>query len=130
MWAGSSYCVCTYTNNLGSGLRKIGCAAVKNTHKHRSYIHIYIHNMAILELTAKAHHERLLPVSREDEGVLRLEAYDDDDGALIMGILEVQLRLAVARSAHISLCVHPVPTYRYQGSHKTEKIIAFLVCIL
>lgn len=62
-----------------------------------------------------AHHKRLLPVSREDEGVLRLEAYDHDDGALVVGILEVQLRLAVARGAHISLSVHPVPI------DKTEK---------
>ena len=60
-------------------------------------------------IISKAHHERLLSVSREDECVLRLQSDDDDDGALVVRILEVQLRLTVARRAYISLRIHSIP---------------------
>ena len=55
------------------------------------------------------HHERLLSVSREDECVLRLQSDNDDDGALVVRILEVQLRLTVARRTYISLRIHSIP---------------------
>lgn len=56
-----------------------------------------------------AYHEWLSLVSREDECVLRLETQNDDDGALVVGVLEVQLRLTVARCGDIALRVHPIP---------------------